>query len=144
MAARWSGAFAISLSVLGTFACGSDDASSTRHSGGGGSANGGSSSGGTPNGGTSNGGTSNGGTSGAGTGGSGVGGDSGIPADRRVPWSPGIAGGIPSYPRAGGATLDVKKSYGAVGDGSADDTGAINAAISAAKTGDVVYFPAGK
>lgn len=73
------------------------------------------------------------------TGGAGV-----IPADRRTVWNPGIPGGIPAV-KSIHATLDAA----AYGDGKADATGAINAAIQAA--GDaagpdrlqVVYLPPG-
>jgi hypothetical protein len=41
-----------------------------------------------------------------------------------------------------GAVISVI-DYGAVGDGSADDTSAINAALAAASSGDAVYFPTG-
>jgi polygalacturonase len=46
---------------------------------------------------------------------------------------------IPTYP----ANFDVKK-YGARGDGNADDTKAVQAALAASKqNGGVLYFPAG-
>ena len=41
-----------------------------------------------------------------------------------------------------GLVINVK-NYGAVGDGSTDDTDAINAAIAAANDGDMVFFPKG-
>src|SRR3954462_10693007 len=61
-----------------------------------------------------------------------------IPDDRRITWNPGIPGGIPNR-----TTIfsKVKNSpYGAVGDGVHDDTAAIQQAISACPTGQVVYI----
>src|SRR5262245_35414379 len=49
-----------------------------------------------------------------------------IPADRRIEWSPGVPGGIPSYPVCGNAT---DPPWNAKGDGSTDDTAAIQAAL---------------
>jgi hypothetical protein len=63
-----------------------------------------------------------------------------IPADRRIPWAAGVSGGIPSYPVA----INVKDAaYGAVGNGSADDTTAIRNAIAACPPGSAVYLPRG-
>ena len=42
----------------------------------------------------------------------------------------------------GGQVFNVK-SYGAVGDGSADDTAALRRALSAASGGGTIYFPCG-
>jgi hypothetical protein len=61
-----------------------------------------------------------------------------IPAERLIEWQPGIPGGIPNYPVGINA-----KDYGAVGDGVADDTAAINAAIAACPVGQAVLIPAG-
>jgi hypothetical protein len=58
--------------------------------------------------------------------------------ERAIDWSPGIAAGIPDIP-AGPNVLD----YGAVGDGQADDTQALNRAIAAADAGTAVYLPPG-
>ena len=63
-----------------------------------------------------------------------------IPADRRIDWSPGIPGGIPTYP----VGINVKDApYSAKGDGVADDTAAIQAAIRACPAGKAVFLPAG-
>ncbi|MBN2081230.1 PKD domain-containing protein [bacterium] len=61
-----------------------------------------------------------------------------IPAEYRVDWQPGIPGGIPDYP-AGISVTD----YGAVGDGSTDDTQAFLDAIDAAQEGTALIIPAG-
>lgn len=48
---------------------------------------------------------------------------------------------IPSPP----VTVDVKRDFGAAGNGLHDDTGAVKAAIDATRaTGGVIYFPPGK
>jgi len=63
-----------------------------------------------------------------------------IPPDRRVDWSPGIAGGIPTYP----AGINVKDApYWAKGDGVADDTAAIQRAINSCPAGKAVFLPEG-
>lgn len=62
-----------------------------------------------------------------------------IPASRKISWDPGIPGGIPVRSTIGANV----QSYGAVGDGIADDTNAIRNAISACPENQVVYFPAG-
>ena len=63
-----------------------------------------------------------------------------IPDSRRIEWEPGVRGGIPAYPVA----VNVKDSpYNATGNGSADDTAAIQAAIAACPEGGAVYLPAG-
>src|SRR6266496_79845 len=67
--------------------------------------------------------------------------DSLIPADRRITWNPGIPGGIPNRTTI---FANVKNSpYNAIGDGVHDDTAAIQQAISACPTGQVVYIPPG-
>lgn len=64
-----------------------------------------------------------------------------IPDNRRITWNPGIPGGIPYRTTI---FANVKNSpYNAVGDGVHDDTAAIQQAISACPTGQVVYIPAG-
>lgn len=68
-----------------------------------------------------------------------------IPADRRVDWTPGVSvgviGGIPSDRTN---LIDVTKSpYSADKTGATDASTAIQTAINAAKSGDVVYLPAG-
>jgi hypothetical protein len=63
-----------------------------------------------------------------------------LPADRKILWTPGVPGGIPSY------TIDQNVKdvpYSAVGDGVADDTSAIQAAINACALGKAVLIPAG-
>jgi hypothetical protein len=61
-----------------------------------------------------------------------------IPEDRRVPWSPGIPGGIPEVTKVC-ARLSAEK----YGDGKADATAAIQAALDACPEGQVVLLPAG-
>ena len=63
----------------------------------------------------------------------------GIAASRRIVWQPGIPGGIP----ARSTVCANAKNYGAAGDGVHDDSGAIQAAINACPSGQVVYVPAG-
>lgn len=63
-----------------------------------------------------------------------------LPEDRSIPWSPGVPGGIPHYP----VFASVKDAaYGAVGDGKADDTAAIQKAIDACPEKHAVLIPAG-
>jgi hypothetical protein len=63
-----------------------------------------------------------------------------IPADRLIPWSPGINVSIPAKPDTVNVTV-----YGARGDSSADDYSAFRAAIDALPaSGGVVKIPAGK
>eukprot|EP01047_Picozoa_sp_COSAG01_P021400 COSAG01_NODE_1241_length_11085_cov_9.712361_4_plen_176_part_00 len=59
-------------------------------------------------------------------------------AERSVPWSPGVPGGIPRYP-AGASVAD----YGAKGDGITDDSAAFTAAAAACAAGHAVMVPAG-
>lgn len=63
-----------------------------------------------------------------------------IPADRSVPWAPGVPGGIPER---NVVFADVKINFGAVGNDIADDTAAIQAAINACPSNQVVYLPPG-
>jgi hypothetical protein len=64
-----------------------------------------------------------------------------IPWDRRVDWRPGIPGGIPAYDTV---CANVREApYNAAGNGSADDSGAIQAAIDDCPEGQVVYVPEG-
>lgn len=63
-----------------------------------------------------------------------------ISADRRINWSPGIPGGIPTYTNIINVT---QAPYNAAGDGITDDTTAIQTAINDAAPGYVVYLPAG-
>ena len=63
-----------------------------------------------------------------------------IPPDQRIDWSPGVPGGIPTYPVA----LNVKDApYSAKGDGVADDTAAIQRAINDCPAGKAVFLPEG-
>jgi hypothetical protein len=63
-----------------------------------------------------------------------------IPPDRRIDWSPGIAGGIPAY----AVGINVKDApYSAKGDGVADDTAAIRRAINSCPAGKAVFLPEG-
>src|SRR5688572_14189480 len=64
-----------------------------------------------------------------------------LPADRRVPWAPGIPGGIPVRDQICATVTDPQ--YGALGDGVQDDAPAIQAAIDACPEGQVVHLPAG-
>lgn len=64
----------------------------------------------------------------------------GLPSDRNISWLPGIPGGINSSQYT--TTINVK-NYGATGNGSTDDTSAIQNAINAAGDYTVVYLPAG-
>lgn len=59
--------------------------------------------------------------------------------DRRIDWNPGIPGGIPTYVIARNAVTD----HGAIGDGVADDTVAIQACINALTANQACYLPAG-
>src|SRR4030042_95823 len=64
-----------------------------------------------------------------------------IPAERRIAWDPGIPGGIPSRTTI---CANVKNSpYNAVGNDIADDTTAIQQAITDCPAGQVVYIPEG-
>ena len=60
-------------------------------------------------------------------------------------WYDTDATGTPGGGSGGGAAFDVKEDYGAVGDGAADDTAAIQAAIDAAEAanGGIVFVPEG-
>jgi hypothetical protein len=66
-----------------------------------------------------------------------------VPNNRRMDWTPGTAvgipGGIPHWTNIGANV----KNYGAVGDGTNDDTGAIVSALAACGWGSVLYFPTG-
>jgi hypothetical protein len=61
-----------------------------------------------------------------------------IPESRRIDWQPGIPGGIPNYP----VSVEVT-DYGAVGDGTTDDTQAFFDAIDACPESTAVFIPAG-
>jgi hypothetical protein len=63
---------------------------------------------------------------------------SGIPADRRTTWSPGIPGGIPSR-----TTICATINAATYGNGITDATSAIQGAIDGCPEGQVVYLPAG-
>ncbi len=66
-----------------------------------------------------------------------------IPADRRISWQglAGVPGGIPHRTTIFASVKNAP--YSAVGDGVADDTSAIQAAINACPADQVVYIPAG-
>jgi len=64
-----------------------------------------------------------------------------IPPDRRVPWHPGIPDGIPD--RTTICATVTQPPYNAKGDGMADDSAAIQAALDACPAGQVVLAPAG-
>src|SRR5438552_16850531 len=62
-----------------------------------------------------------------------------IPANRRIQWDPGVRGDIPSRTTI---FANVKNSpYNATGNGSSDDTAAIQNAINACPAGQVVFIP---
>ena len=63
-----------------------------------------------------------------------------IPSNRRVDWNPGIPGGIPVRTKI---FADVKTAYGAYGDGSHDDSAALQNAMNACPAGQVLQIPAG-
>jgi hypothetical protein len=64
-----------------------------------------------------------------------------ISPDRRIDWSPGISGGVPSRTTI---YANVKASpYNAYGDDSHDDTATIQKAINDCPEGQVVFLPAG-
>ena len=64
-----------------------------------------------------------------------------IPSDRRIEWRPGIPGGIPIRTAIFANVKD--EPYNAKGDGLADDTDALQNAIEACPSNQVVYLPAG-
>lgn len=64
-----------------------------------------------------------------------------IPADRRIEWRPGIPGGIPIRTVIFANVKDAP--YNARGDGLTDDTDALQNAIEACPSNQVVYLPAG-
>lgn len=63
-----------------------------------------------------------------------------LPEDRRMDWRPGVPGGIPAYPVFASAKA---AQFGAKGDGTTDDTAAIQTAIDACPAGKAVHLPAG-
>lgn len=63
-----------------------------------------------------------------------------LPIERRIDWSPGIQGGIPTYPVA----INVRNApYNAKGDGVSDDTAALKQAIADCPNRSAIYIPAG-
>lgn len=68
-----------------------------------------------------------------------------IPASRRIDWTPGVTVGVPGgIPSDRTNLIDVTKApYNADKTGANDASGAIQAGINAATSGDVVYLPAG-
>ena len=66
-----------------------------------------------------------------------------IPANRLVPWSPGVSGGLPAPAAACPASASSVRDFGALGDGITDDAPAFIAAIAAAVRGNAVRVPAG-
>ncbi len=62
-----------------------------------------------------------------------------IPTSRRIVWQPGVPGGVPAR-----TTVCANvANYGALGNGTHDDTSAIQSAINACPAGQVVSIPAG-
>ncbi len=120
----WLGAAVAGLVALG---CGSE----SKDSGGGGDGGAGMTSGGT------------GGVSGPEAGAAGSIASGLIPADRLVPWSPGVPGGLPDPATACPASAVSVQDFGALGDGVTDDAPAFAAAIAAAAEGSAVRVPAG-
>jgi len=66
-----------------------------------------------------------------------------LPQERRVTWAPGLPGGLPSRSQACPASAPSVRDFGAVGDGSTDDSAAFQAAIDAANQGDAIRVPQG-
>ncbi len=66
-----------------------------------------------------------------------------IPPNRLVPWNPGVRGGLPDPLAACPAGARSVRDFGAIGDGTTDDTAAFAAAIAAAPQGSAVRVPAG-
>ncbi|OGW57558.1 MAG: hypothetical protein A3D21_02530 [Nitrospirae bacterium RIFCSPHIGHO2_02_FULL_42_12] len=62
-----------------------------------------------------------------------------ISQNRRINWSPGVVGGIPTYP----ATRNAIADDGAVGNGVADDTAKIQLCLNSVSVNEACYLPAG-
>ncbi len=127
----------LAVALVTFLACG-DDSANNGTSGTGGAGAGGS------------GGTGAANTGGGGAGASGTGGGAGavpedhiIPADQKIPWQPGVPGGIPDVSVVCPSGAPSVTDFGAVGNGTTDDYAAFEAALNAATEGSAIRIPTG-